>query len=129
MPIKPENKAKYPKDWKHIREQIRARAGDKCEWCGVENHAKGVRDVDGRFWSERDMEFHPMTLAPDARFIRIVCTVAHVHDRDPANCHPDNLAFLCQRCHNRHDAQDRAKNAAATRTTNADTRAGQHRMF
>jgi hypothetical protein len=28
MPIKPENKSRYPKDWPLIRERIRERAGD-----------------------------------------------------------------------------------------------------
>jgi len=39
----------------------------------------------------------------------------YLHDPDPANCADDNLAALCQRCHNRHDAPMRRKNAAQTR--------------
>ena len=31
MPIKPENRARYPKDWKAIVEQVRERSGDRCE--------------------------------------------------------------------------------------------------
>lgn len=34
MPIKPENRAKYPTDWQEIRERIRLRSGDRCEWPG-----------------------------------------------------------------------------------------------
>lgn len=30
MPIKPENKARYPADWKAIRARILERAGDRC---------------------------------------------------------------------------------------------------
>ena len=38
MPIKPENKSRYPKNWKEIRERILIRANNRCEFCGVENH-------------------------------------------------------------------------------------------
>lgn len=38
------------------------------------------------------------------KIIKIVLTVAHVHDHNPENCDDENLAHLCQRCHNRHDA-------------------------
>lgn len=31
MPIHPENRARYPKDWKAIREQVLERAAHKCE--------------------------------------------------------------------------------------------------
>lgn len=49
MPIKPENKDKYPDNWFEIRERIRKRAGDRCEFCGVHNHAMGYRDKEGVF--------------------------------------------------------------------------------
>lgn len=117
MPIKPENRAKYPANWSEIRERIRARSSDKCEWCGVNNHAIGYREHDGTFvviantgnvnqWPGRVNGHKP---------IRIVLTVAHIHDHDPANCADDNLAHLCQRCHNRHDQPMRLANAARSR--------------
>ena len=37
---------------------------------------------------------------------RIVLTVAHL-DHTPENCSLDNLRALCQRCHNRYDAEHR----------------------
>jgi 5-methylcytosine-specific restriction endonuclease McrA len=85
MPIRPENKSRYPKDWKAISQRIKARAGDKCEWCGAENY-----------------EPHPVTKS------RVVLTVAHL-DHAPENCHDDNLKALCQRCHNGYDAKERAR--------------------
>ena len=39
MPIKPENKSRYPKNWKEIRQQILQRANNRCEFCGRENHS------------------------------------------------------------------------------------------
>jgi hypothetical protein len=99
MPIRPENKARYPANWQEIRQHIRERSGDKCEWCGVHNGAIGYRLEDGTFiraWKNGDMI--------GRKLIKIVLTVAHVHDHNPENCADDNLAHLCQRCHNRHDA-------------------------
>lgn len=35
MPVKPENKARYPADWGAIAEAVKAEAGWRCEQCGV----------------------------------------------------------------------------------------------
>ncbi|MDU6555123.1 MAG: hypothetical protein E6507_09740 [Prevotella bivia] len=37
---------------------------------------------------------------------RIVLTIAHL-DHTPEHCSPENLRALCQRCHNRYDAEHR----------------------
>ena len=80
MPIKPENKALYPagKEWKAIREEILARAGNKCEWpgCGVENGALGLRDPEGNFVSESQMSGYDVDCFRGARPLRIVLTIA-----------------------------------------------------
>ncbi|MCX7179471.1 MAG: hypothetical protein NTX56_12115 [Proteobacteria bacterium] len=122
MPIKKENRAKYPANWQEIRTRIRTRSGDKCEWCGVMNGAVGWRDCDGEFvMIGRDPEDAGASCdlmeADGFKIIRIVLTVAHIHDNDPANCADDNLAHLCQRCHNKHDAPMRKVNSARTRKT------------
>ena len=39
----------------------------------------------------------------------MVLTAAHVYDKRPEACGLLNLAALCQRCHLRHDAKDRAQ--------------------
>lgn len=130
MPIRPENMAKYPggsirsPEWLAIRERIRARAGNCCEECGVENHALGGRDEDGHWFYAQDDDVVPGEYGfctdltgqrgeRDLRIIKIVCTVAHVDGK--LNDHSDeNLRFWCQRCHNRHDAASRRANAAIT---------------
>ena len=38
MPIKPENKNRYPENWKEIRQRILKRANNRCEFCGIENY-------------------------------------------------------------------------------------------
>lgn len=120
MPVKPENRHRYPANWPEIRERIRARSGDKCEWCGVHNHAVGYRTPAGEFvMLGRTPEDASMACdaaeADGFKVIRIVLTVAHVHDHRPEACADDNLAHLCQRCHNKHDAPMRRKHAAQTR--------------
>ncbi len=51
----------------------------------------------------------------DGDAVVIVLTIAHLHDPDPMNCDPSNLAALCQRCHNQHDAKMRKENARKKR--------------
>lgn len=88
MPIKPTNKKRYPKNWKQISKFIRFyRAKNKCEWCGAHNYKP-----------------HPLTGS------KVILTVAHIHDHSPENCNFFNLAALCQKCHNSHDAKHRSIN-------------------
>ncbi|WP_081467407.1 hypothetical protein [Anaerophaga thermohalophila] len=89
MPIKPENRNRYPDNWPDIRAKIRERAGDKCEWCGVVNHSYIHRLT------------RELCLPDEDGAIKIICTVAHL-DHTPENCDNENLAFLCQRCYNRY---------------------------
>lgn len=118
--------ARYPggsirsPEWKAIRAYIRARAGDRCEECGVKNGDIGYRDESGRFFGGW-LRYKPGDEIVVPRFgwvafhktIKIVCTVAHL-DHDPTHNHESNLRFLCQRHHNRHDARQRAENRAAS---------------
>jgi len=99
MPIRPENKDRYPENWPEIRERILARAGNRCEeeGCRVPNHAVGYRDQDGTFHEGR---------SPGRKIIRIVLTIAHL-DHNPENCADDNLRAWCQLHHNRYDRQHR----------------------
>lgn len=87
MPIKPENKHRYPANWREIRESILRRSNDCCEFCGVKNHT---------------YRFNPKT----GKYAYIVLTIAHL-DHIPEHCEDDNLRALCQRCHNRYDVEHR----------------------
>ena len=82
MPIRKEMAVRYPKDWKARSRFVRFyRAKNQCEWCGAENYQP-----------------HPETGS------KVILTVAHVYDHRPEAANLLNLAALCQRCHNRHDA-------------------------
>ena len=37
MPIRAENRARYPVDWREISRRVRDEAGQKCEQCGAPN--------------------------------------------------------------------------------------------
>lgn len=50
----------------------------------------------------------------EADGVLIVLTIAHLDHQERNNIR-GNLAGLCQLCHNRHDAPQRRRNAAATR--------------
>ena len=114
MPIKAENRAKYPKEWALISRLIRKyRAGDNCECrdeCGEDHRPENTQwGCDGQTRClARNGERHPLTGS------KVVLTVAHL-DQDPINNRESNLLALCQRCHNRLDAPHRQRNATKTR--------------
>lgn len=105
MPIRAENKERYPPNWPDIRQSILKRAGNCCEICGVRNHAVGYRDSQGQFVELRHKYY--AWEAPGPSDLKIVLTIMHL-DHTPENCDPDNLKAACQLCHNRYDASVRA---------------------
>lgn len=128
MPIKPENRARYPKEWPLIRVRILKRAKDCCEECGVGNRARISRsnedqpptylDDKARVWSAlarvrlgncrmSDWEGKP--------WITVVLTIAHMENPDPEDCRDENLKALCQRCHLGHDRYRNLVSAIFTR--------------
>lgn len=127
MPIKPENKARYPANWKEIRERILKRAGNCCEQCKVPNHKiieRGFCDDKGTYRITDDGSVRSEDIGAWLGFVRaedycgtpvrIVLTIAHL-DHVPENCSDDNLKALCQLHHLRYDAQHHAENARQTR--------------
>ncbi len=130
MPIKPENRARYPQDWPQIRLRILQRANWRCEHAGC----RARHGVTG-YW--RKSLFHRL---PDAlwdagytcgdtvacnngeklKIIKVVLTIAHL-DHTPENCADDNLRAWCQRHHLRYDAEHHKRTAYATRKAAAQT--------
>jgi 5-methylcytosine-specific restriction endonuclease McrA len=110
--------ADYPADWPAIRQRILERAGNRCERCGLLNGALGYRDMRGR-WVPATRPDPPHEAWDHngqlLRRVRIVLTIAHIHNPDPHDVRDSNLEALCQQCHNRLDAPMRRINAAATR--------------
>ena len=128
MPIRPENKKRYPKDW-NLRRRfiIEHRAKRRCEWCGVDQYAVGHR-IDGTFHYAKGnyyldsrgytksfkeakavADYYNKHEKPEHKNIVIVLTIAHIHDDRPEAASLLNLAALCQQCHNRHDVKARQR--------------------
>lgn len=137
MPIRAEEKHRYPADWKQIRERILYRAGQRryadgrigreaqCEQCGVQNKSYGYWK-DGRFHrldGQPTQEWDALML-DGVKTLKIVLTIAHM-DHTPENCAPENLRALCQKCHNNYDMPTRARG----RRLRADKAAGVRELF
>lgn len=101
MPIRAENRARYPSDWKRISVAIRERAGQRCEGSPAYPECRALNG-----------QPHPVTGS------RVVLTVAHL-DHTPENCDPQNLRAWCQRCHLTYDAAEHRRVAAAARAAKA----------
>ena len=86
MPIRPENKGRYPANWKEIRAVILDRASHRCEGSPKYPECRAA-----------NYEPHPDTGS------KVVLTIAHL-DHTPENCDPENLRAWCQRCHLVYDA-------------------------
>lgn len=97
MPISPENKARYPADWKQIRARILERAGNRCEGSPAYPDCRAINH-----------QPHPATGSV------VVLTLSHL-DHQPEHNDESNLRAWCNRCHLTYDAKHHAKNAAVTR--------------
>lgn len=107
MPIRPENRARYPEDWPVISLRIRIeRARYRCECTGECGLVHDER-ADGRCGAINRLP-HPRTGS------RVVLTVMHLN-HDPENCSDENLLAGCQQCHNRYDAPMRRAGIQARR--------------
>lgn len=125
MPIKPENRHRYPPNWPDIRAQVLERAGHRCEWpgCGAPNYAAG-------YWQREQFVvvgfgvIDPRAAVQLAwnghRLLRIVLTVAHL-DHTPEHCELSNLRAWCQRHHLRYDLDHHRESAYMTRKARAAT--------
>jgi len=97
MPIRPEERSRYPPNWPEISRMVRDEAGNACEGspayptCRAENGKP-----------------HPVTGSI------VVLTVAHL-DHQPEHVSRENLRAWCQRCHVTYDAEHHAQTAARTR--------------
>lgn len=97
MPIRPENRKRYPPNWRDIRDRVIARAKNACEGSPRYPNCRA-----------RNAERHPVTGSV------VVLTVGHL-DHVPENCDDENLRAWCQRCHLNYDATHHAQTAHATR--------------
>lgn len=103
MPIRPENRARYPSEWKAISASIRERAGNRCEClgeCGRGTHEGRCPNLQ-----------HGAAYGTGSR---VVLTTAHL-DHTPENCEPENLRSMCQGCHLHYDRHHHAETRSRTK--------------
>ena len=116
MPIKPENKARYPKDWKAIVAKVRAKV-----WWTVRVSRQSAASIRATC-PRRCVEVNGQA----AQWARgtVVLTVAHL-DHTPEHCDLENLRDMCQRCHLRYDVPHHRATSRRTR----ETKTGQRNML
>ncbi|MER5641882.1 hypothetical protein ABT095_33715 [Kitasatospora sp. NPDC002227] len=103
MPIRPENRARYPADWPEISRAIKERGGWQCEClgeCGRGTHP-------GRCPNRHNQPAYGTGST-------VVLTTAHLN-HTPEDCRPENLRAMCQGCHLHYDREHHKETAAATR--------------
>jgi len=105
MPIRPENRDRYPTDWKQISDRIRfERAAGRCECegeCGMPGHV-----------AARCANRHGRASVYTGSLV--VLTTAHLN-HTPEDCRDENLKAMCQGCHLWYDRKHHAETARATR--------------
>jgi hypothetical protein len=133
MPIRPENRALYPRNWPLLSRDAKERAGWRCVHDGCT-----ARQYDYGYWiakpeprwvriggpcanyaiaKRRAAEEHFARFGDergDYKILVIVLTTAHLN-HDPRDCRPENLAPMCQRHHLAYDAELHRQTAYATR--------------
>lgn len=104
MPIRPENKHRYPPNWRDISHRIRfERAGGRCECTG--QCGRGTHE--GRCPNRHRQPAYGTGST-------VILTTAHL-DHTPENCDDDNLVAMCNGCHLHMDKDHHAQTARRTR--------------
>lgn len=100
MPIRPENRDRYPKNWKtEVVPRIRARSSNRCECTGQCGRDHGLTPESA---GARCPAWNYMPI-DEIGGPTIVLTVMHLNHQ-PEDCRDENLLHACQGCHNRYDA-------------------------
>jgi hypothetical protein len=109
MPIRPENRHRYPTNWPAISLHIRSvRAAWRCECRGECGRPPAhLAPADGRCVNRHG---RPAVDTGSA----VVLTVAHL-DHTPEHCDHANLRAMCQGCHLHYDRDHHAATRSATR--------------
>lgn len=149
----PMDKKRYPSDWKTISQRIRERDGQRCKFCGVQNHIlilrkpksaeylivipgdDGCMTPDGNYIQADDLPDWTI----DTPYTEVVLTVAHLgvaypdgtpgNKHDKMDCRDENLASLCQRCHLSYDMDEHVANRRANKRRKHEHLTGQKSLF
>lgn len=108
MPIRPENRGRYPADWPAITKRIKVdRAQGRCECAGECGRPAWHLEADQRCGNR-----HGQPALGTGSVV--VLTTAHLNHQ-PEDCSDSNLKAMCQGCHLHYDRDHHAQTRAATR--------------
>lgn len=109
MPIRKENRHRYPANWKQISDYIRfTRAYGRCECVG--ECGRGTHE--GRCPNHHGRKAYSTGKT-------VILTTAHLN-HTPEDCRDNNLRAMCQGCHLHYDRQHHAQTRAATKQAALD---------
>lgn len=104
MPIRPENRDRYPPDWNATSQRIRfVRAQGRCECegeCGRGTHTGRCPNRHGE--------------PAYGTGSTVILTTAHLN-HTPEDCSDDNLKAMCQGCHLHYDRDHHAQTRSTTK--------------
>ncbi|MGH1338336.1 MAG: hypothetical protein ACRBFS_19610 [Aureispira sp.] len=105
----------YPSNWKtEIRPRILEREGNCCKWCGLENKSIVHSYKKGRVTVWEKLSVGEWYRKGCPKSVKVVLTIAHLdHDEGNHDVKDDRLAALCQLCHLRYDAKEKARRRKA----------------
>jgi len=103
MPIRPENRARYPKNWRAISDARRVEADWRCECAG-----ECGRGTHGGRCPNRHGEPAYGTGS------KVILTLAHLN-HTPEDVRPSNLKCYCQACHLNYDKEHHAESRRLNR--------------
>lgn len=103
MPIRPENRSRYPDNWPAISLAIKERAGWRCECRGE----CGRRTHDGRCTNVHGGRAYGTGST-------VILTTAHLN-HTPEECGDENLRAMCQGCHLHYDRDHHAETRRLSR--------------
>lgn len=108
MPIRPENRDRYPDDWDEVSARIRfERAGGRCECKG--ECRRGTHE--GRCPNRHGQPAYGTRS-------KVCLTTAHLN-HTPEDCRDENLRAFCNGCHLHYDKDHHAATASHTRAVEA----------
>lgn len=111
VPIRSENRSRYPADWRTISHRIRfERAAGRCECAGECGRPLDHLADDGRCHNVHGL---PRWRGAPNQCV-VVLTTAHL-DHTPENVDDDNLLALCEGCHLHYDRAHHAQTRVRTR--------------
>ena len=107
---------KYPPNWKtEIRPRILKRAKNSCECCGFENYSMVFSTKEkGKATNWTPFKQSDYEIFDNQKVVRVILTIAHLdHDEGNFEVKDERLMAMCQLCHLRYDAPEKAKRRAA----------------